>query len=58
MLETLNTAEQDKLTSVAGVILREDSQGFVTVDYYETADSLEVAWSQIVDQLSDDPQNN
>jgi hypothetical protein len=58
MLETLNTAEQDKLTSAAGVILREDSQGFVSVDYYQTADSLELAWSQIVDHLSDDPQNN
>ena len=58
LLETLNTAEQDQLTSSAGVILREDSNGFVSVTYYDTDESLETAWSQIVDQLSDDPQNN
>ena len=58
MLETLNTSEQEKLTSSAGVILREDSNGFVNVDYYGTDESLETAWSQIVDQMSDDPQSN
>jgi hypothetical protein len=51
MLETLNTAEQDQLTSSAGVILREDSNGFVSVDYYDTDESLETAWSQIVDEF-------
>ena len=49
LLETLNTAEQDQLTSSAGVILREDSNGFVSVTYYDTDESLETAWSQIVD---------
>jgi hypothetical protein len=48
LLETLNTAEQDQLTSSAGVILREDSDGFVSVTYYDTDGSLETAWSQIV----------
>jgi hypothetical protein len=57
LLETLTPDEQEQLTSSAGVILREDSNGFVSVDYYGTAESLETAWSQIVDQLSDDPQN-
>jgi hypothetical protein len=56
LLETLNPAEQEKLTSSAGVILREASQGFVSVDYYDTDDSLELAWSQIVDQFSESEQ--
>ena len=51
LLETLNTAEQDQLTSSAGVILREDSNGFVSVTYYDTDESLETAWAQIVDEL-------
>jgi len=58
LLETLTPEEQEQLTSSAGVILREDSNGFVSVDYYGTTESLETAWSQIVDQLSDDPQSN
>ena len=58
LLETLTPEEQEQLTSSAGVILREDSNGFVSVDYYGTAESLETAWSQIVDQLSDDHQDN
>jgi hypothetical protein len=56
LLETLNTAEQEKLTSSAGVILREDSNGFVYVTYYDTADSLELAWSQIVDEFTEEGQ--
>ena len=56
LLETLNTAEQEKLTSSAGVILREDSSGFVYVTYYDTADSLELAWSQIVDEFTEEGQ--
>jgi hypothetical protein len=57
MLETLNTAEQDQLTSSAGVILREDSNGFVSVDYYGTAESLETVWSQIVDEFHIEQEN-
>lgn len=52
MLETLTPEEQEQLTSSAGVILREDSNGFVSVTYYDTADSLELAWSQIADEFS------
>jgi hypothetical protein len=57
LLETLNPAEQEKLTSSAGVILREDSQGFVYVTYYETGETLEVAWSQIVDAFHEDEED-
>jgi hypothetical protein len=53
LLETLNTAEQDQLTSSAGVILHEDSNGFVSVTYYDTDESLETAWSQIMDEFRD-----
>jgi hypothetical protein len=53
LLETLTPEEQEKLTSSAGVILREDSNGFVSVTYHNTDAGLELAWSQIVDQFSD-----
>jgi len=51
LLETLNTAEQDQLTSSTGVIIHEYSNGFVSVTYYDTDESLETAWSQIVDEF-------
>lgn len=47
MLETLNTEEQDKLTSCAGVILSEQSQGFVYVTYYDSIPELDAAWAEI-----------
>src|SRR5262245_13454359 len=47
MLETLNSEEQEKLTGCAGVILSEDSQGFVSVDYFETQAELDAAWCAI-----------
>jgi hypothetical protein len=53
LLGTLNTAEQEKLTSSAGVILREDSNGFVYVDYYATKEELETAWSDVVKDFAE-----
>jgi len=53
LLETLNEAEQEKLTSSAGVILSEDSNGFVYVDYYKTEDELNAAWDRIVSDHED-----
>lgn len=47
LLETLNADEQELLTSSAGVILQEDSNGFVYVTYYADADELESAWAEI-----------
>jgi len=58
LLEPLNSAEQQQLTSSAGVILREDSQGFVSVTYYDADEALELAWSQIVDQFQEDEEEN
>jgi hypothetical protein len=46
-LEPLNDEEKEQLTSSAGVILREDSQGFVYVTYYATDAELDAAWAQI-----------
>jgi hypothetical protein len=48
MLETLTEAERDKLTDSAGVIVREDSDGFVAVQYFDTIQHLERNWASIV----------
>jgi hypothetical protein len=47
LLESLNDDEQEKLTSCAGVILSEDSNGFVTVAYYDTDQQLDKAWREV-----------
>jgi hypothetical protein len=52
MLESLNEAEQDKLTACAGVIVREDSDGFVAVHYYDTNDALELDWNNVIEDES------
>ncbi len=54
LLETLNETEQDMLTSAAGVILTEDSQGFVYVEYFETTETLDAVWSAIVAEFDDE----
>lgn len=46
-LEPLNDAEKKLLTESAGVILSEDSNGFVYVQYFETTMELNAAWSKI-----------
>jgi len=43
----LNSAERAELTRYAGVIVSECSQGFVSVEYFETAEALDLAWSDI-----------
>jgi hypothetical protein len=57
-LESLNDDERDKLTSCAGVILREDSNGFVYVDYYNTNEDLDRAWSAIEQEFTDEETDN
>ena len=52
MLETLTPEEQELLTGSAGVILSEDSQGFVYVSYYNDAETLEAKWAEIVAQFA------
>lgn len=53
MLESLNEAEQAQLTGCSGVILREDSNGFVYVTYYETEPELDAAWAAIESEFAD-----
>lgn len=47
LLESLNQAEQTKLTECAGVILCENDQGFVTVEYFDDETSLMKEWERI-----------
>jgi hypothetical protein len=54
ILESLNDAERELLTSCAGCIISEDSQGFVAVDYYDTAEELDAAWDAILAELTED----
>jgi hypothetical protein len=53
MLESLNEAEQEKLTTCAGVILFEDSNGFVSITYYDTEEKLDAVWAQIEKETED-----
>src|SRR3984957_15456902 len=53
LLETLNSSEQEKLTSSAGVILYEDSNGFVYVSYYATDDELNAEWAKVVAEFAE-----
>ena len=54
LLETLNETERDALCASAGVILTEDSNGFVYVDYYDTDAELDAAWNAIVSEHEED----
>ncbi len=53
LLETLNEAEQELLTTSAGVIIEEDSQGFVYVTYYTADAELDVAWDALQPDKTD-----
>lgn len=46
-LETLNECEKELLTGCAGVILSEDSNGFVYAKYYDTEEQLDAEWCEI-----------
>jgi hypothetical protein len=52
-LETLNSAEQEQLMSCAGVILYQDSNGFVGVTYYDTNKELNTAWADVVSEFAE-----
>lgn len=53
LLETLTEAEAELIKSSAGVILCEDSQGFVTVEYFETTEKLDAAWAEVLAEFGD-----
>lgn len=46
-LEKLNDEERELLTSSAGVILTEDSYGFVYVKYFTDMKALDAEWAEI-----------
>ena len=46
----LTAAERDMLDESAGVIVSEDSNGFVSVEYYATATELHDAWHAIEEE--------
>jgi hypothetical protein len=46
-LESLNDDERQKLIACAGVIVSEDSCGFVMVAYYDTDEELNAAWCEV-----------
>jgi len=52
LLETLNDSEREQLTSSAGVILYQDSNGFVYVGYYTTDKELESEWAKVVAEFA------
>lgn len=53
MLETLNEAERDLILNSAGVIISEDDQGFVDVDYISSDEELNEKWSAIETECSE-----
>ena len=48
LLETLNEAEQEHLTSSVGVLIHEDSQGFVYITYFRDEGRMEGVWNDIL----------
>lgn len=53
LLESLNEDEQAQLTGCAGVIIREDSDGFVCVSYCESDEDLNGEWGQALVNTKD-----
>lgn len=48
---TLEPAEVEFLRNQAGVILSENSDGFVSVDYFERDSDLMAAWGEVVEDV-------
>lgn len=52
--ESLTDEEEKFLRRKAGAIVREDDQGFVTVEYYETQEELDEAWAEIMAKFEEE----
>lgn len=50
----LNAEELAFLAHKAGAIVSEDDQGFVSVEYYESSEEMESAWSQVLAESAPD----
>jgi hypothetical protein len=52
--DKMTPEEEEYLADVIGIIVSEDDQGFVNVDYYESDEDLKKDWDKIVDDMSED----
>lgn len=48
MMESLTPEDREVLTNTNGIIIMEDSQGFVTTWLYEDPEELEKDWNEIL----------
>jgi hypothetical protein len=51
--DALTEEERDELRGTKAVILSENSQGFVGVDYYDNEDDAREAWKKLEDEYAD-----
>lgn len=54
-LPTLNEAERAQIAGTAGIIVSENTQGCVDVEYYDSAEDLEDAWRRCLEETSPEP---
>jgi len=52
--EKLTSEEQEFLADVIGIIISEDDQGFISVDYYESDKKLKTDWDKIVKDMTEE----
>ena len=52
MRQELTKDEKQFLAHIAGAIVEENDQGFVTVEYYEKKKELDEAWDELSEQVS------
>ena len=55
--DTLTPEEEEYLADVIGIIVSEDDQGFVNVDYYESDKDLKKDWDKIAEDMTDDEED-
>lgn len=48
----MTPAERNLLTKSVGVIVSEDGNGFVSVDYFDTMAELDAEWTRIMDECN------
>ena len=58
LADKLTDEEREFLSSQAGAILCEDTQGFVSASYYETKEALDADWNSIVSDLTPDDEES
>ena len=56
--EKLTSEEQEFLADVIGIIISEDDQGFISVDYYESDKKLKTDWDKIVKELTEEEEDD